>query len=299
MTNKKLRIGVVGFEGGWSSEALADWVEKRTGFRLVIDLADVVAHLHRRELLYRGHNLCEFDALIVKKVGKEYSPDMLDRIELLRFAEACGVKVFSRPASLLRMLDRLSCTMTLTAGEIPMPPTVIVEDPEQAVEAVHQFESAVFKPLFSTKARGMRVLRSHDTDLQSKVRAFRELNPVMYIQKMVDIPGKDLGIMFLGGEYVGTYARVSGRESWNTTTKSGGHYEAHDPSEEIIELARKAQSLFDLSLTAVDVVETAQGPMVFEVSAFGGFRGLRESGGIDIAGKYVDYVLAQLKDLAT
>lgn len=294
MTNKNLRIGVVGFEGGWSSEAIADRVKERTGFRLIVDLADVTAELHKKALLYRGHNLCDFDALIVKKVGKEYSPDMLDRIELLRLAEACGVKVFSKPESLLRMLDRLSCTTTLVSGDIPMPPTVIVEGVGQAVDAVHQFEAAVFKPLFSTKARGMCVIKADDPQLAENVRSFKAANPVMYIQKMIDIPGKDLGVMFLGGEYVSTYARVRGQAAWNTTTKSGGHYEAHDPSPEIIELARRAQALFNLTLTAVDVVETSSGPMVFEVSAFGGFRGLKEARGIDVAQRYVDYVIGQV-----
>jgi ribosomal protein S6--L-glutamate ligase len=46
--------------------------------------------------------------------------------------------------------------------------------------------------------------------------------------------------------------------------------------------------------TAVDVVETADGPMVFEVSAFGGFRGLKESRGFDVAQRYVDYVIHEL-----
>ena len=45
----------------------------------------------------------------------------------------------------------------------------------------------------------------------------------------------------------------------------------------------------------MDVVETADGPVVFEVSAFGGFRGLKESQGIDVAGKYVQWVLRQLQ----
>ena len=36
------RIGVVGIPGKWSTEALADALEARTGFRLVIDMADVV-----------------------------------------------------------------------------------------------------------------------------------------------------------------------------------------------------------------------------------------------------------------
>ena len=42
------------------------------------------------------------------------------------------------------------------------------------------------------------------------------------------------------------------------------------------------------------MAETEDGPVVFEVSAFGGFRGAKEGLGIDIADRYVDYVLKQL-----
>ena len=59
-------------------------------------------------------------------------------------------------------------------------------------------------------------------------------------------------------------------------------------------MAHRAQALFDLDFTCVDVVETAEGPMVFEVSAFGGFRGLQEACGVDAAGAYADHVVHTL-----
>ena len=49
-----------------------------------------------------------------------------------------------------------------------------------------------------------------------------------------------------------------------------------------------------MDFTTVDVAETADGPIVFEVSAFGGFRGALEGAGIDAAAAYSDYALARL-----
>ena len=49
-----------------------------------------------------------------------------------------------------------------------------------------------------------------------------------------------------------------------------------------------------MDFTTVDVAETPDGPIVFEVSAFGGFRGALEGAGIDAAGSYTDYVIAKL-----
>jgi len=290
------KIGVVGLPGKWSTETLADAVEASTGMRLVIDMSNVALDLDGRKLLYGEHDLCELDALIVKKISREYSPNSIDRLELLRVAEAQGVRVFSPALSMLRLIDRLSCTTTMANAGIPMPPTLITEDTARAEAAVQHYRSAVFKPLFSTKARGMVVIDADDPESQriEQIKDFHTSNPMMYIQKKMDLPGQDLGLVFLGGEYLGAYARVSEGSSWNTTIHHGGRYAAAEPDTSWIEIAQRAQALFNMDYTTVDMAETEHGPIVFEVSAFGGFRGAKEGLGINVAERYVDYVLKQV-----
>lgn len=295
----KLKIAVVGIPDRWSTETLADAVEAKTGFRLVIDMAKVTHDLLTNQLQYCGHNLCELDAIIVKKISAEYSPNTLDRLELLRVAEAHGVKVFSGAENMLRLVDRLSCTVSLRNGNIPMPETMITEDSDAALAAVKQYGEAVFKPLFSTKARGMCVLSAKESDkhLIKSIEAFKADNPMMYIQRKLNLSGQDVGLIFLGGQYLGAYARIAGdKKAWNTTIHSGGHYAPYTPSDKIIAIAQKAQSLFQLDFTTVDVAVIDEGPVVFEVSAFGGFRGAKEGTGIDAANLYVNYVLDKLEE---
>jgi ribosomal protein S6--L-glutamate ligase len=198
---------------------------------------------------------------------------------------------------MLRLINRLSGTLTLRQAGIPMPETLVTEDVESACRAVQRYGEAVFKPLFSTKARGMCVISADQSPqaLHDEVAAFQRNNPMMYLQRKVELPGRDLGMVFAGGNYLGTYARVpQDGGTWNTTIHSGGRYEAYTPSPELVELATRAQAPFELDFTTVDVAETPQGPIIFEVSAFGGFRGAREGAGIDAAGAYLDHVLSQL-----
>ena len=285
------RIGVIGIPGGWSSECLADALGNITGFRLLIGMENAALDLEKGTVCASGQDLMELDGLIVKKIAAEYSPDVLDRLEMLRFLELKGLPVFSKPSSILKLIDRLSCTVTLAAHGLPMPETTVTENVEEALEAVERYGRAVFKPLYSTKARGMRIIEA-GPEARASIEEFRASgNPVMYLQKMLPPLEQDLGVTFLGGRYLATYARQSGNGSWNTTKHSGGRYVAHEPSPEIVELARKAQSLFDMSFTCVDVAETAEGPMIFEVSAFGGFRGLQDACGLDAAKAYAQHVL--------
>jgi len=293
-----IRIGVIGLLGKWSTEVLADEVETKTGFRLVIDMQQVRLDLATGALLYqddqqREHNLCELDGLMVKKISSSYSPNTLDRLELLRIAEQAGVRIFSPALNILRLIDRLSCTVTMRNHQIPMPPTSITEDVDAALAIVQDYGEAVFKPLYSTKARGMQVLNASQPEsvLRQQIEEFRSSHAMMYIQKKLALPGQDLGMVFIGGEYIGTYARVLQSDAWNTTIHSGGAYAPYQASAELIDLAYRAQQPFDMDFTTVDVAESEIGPVVFEVSAFGGFKGVKEGMGMNAAQLYVDYAL--------
>lgn len=292
------RIGVVGLPGKWSSEVLADAVHARTGFRLLVDMQKVCLDLQGGRLIFADQDLCELDALVVKKITAEYAPDTLDYLELLRMAQARGVRVFSDPERILRLINRLSCTVSLAAAGIPMPETRITADPVAACDAVEAFGQVVLKPLFSTKARGMQLLSADDgrSAIERQVQEFHAGNPMMYIQKRKALDGCDFGMVFLAGEYLGSYARVGGEASWNTTILHGGKYEPFEADAQLIDLGRRAQAPFALDFTTVDVAISEDGPVVFEVSAFGGFRGAREGIGIDAAGLYVDHVIAGLAE---
>ncbi|MBU2237158.1 MAG: GAK system ATP-grasp enzyme [Gammaproteobacteria bacterium] len=291
----KLKIGVIGIPGKWSTEVLADRLEERTGFRAVIDMSQVELRLDTHQLMFQDLDLMTLDGLIIKKISEVYSPATEDRIHLLSYAERAGVRLFSPTASVGNLVNRLSGTLALQQGNIPMPKTRITESPEQAFTTVREFGSAILKPLYSTKARGMIMLTKDDSDefVRNALVEYRHSQPIYYIQQTVKLDGRDLGMVFVGGEYLCTYARVGNKDSWNTTINSGGKYEMFEPDAELIELGRRAQSCYDLSFTTVDIALTDQGPVVFEVSAFGGFKGALEGCDIDAASVYADYILQE------
>ncbi len=300
-----MRIAVVGIHGGWSSECLADAVAEVSGERILVDMDHARLDLAAGSLLCpdaggRTIDLCAVDALCVKKVAGGYAPHMIDRLEMLRVATARGVRAFSDPGRILRLVDRLACTVTLRAAGMPMPPTTISEDENEALDAVRAYGRAVLKPLFTSKARGMALVDAEALDageLRAAIGGFKAANPVMYIQQAVDLHGQDLGVCFLAGEYLGTYARRKADGSgaaWSTSTVSGGRYAVFDPPADIVELARRAQVPFGLDFTCVDVALTEAGPYIFEVSAFGGFRGLLAARGIDVARLFAAHVAREL-----
>ncbi len=281
---------------GWSSQKLAAAVAARCDAGPVIELSSMRLDLERGSAGNSECDLLDFDALIVKKLGHSYAPELLDRLEILHYVHERGVPVYSRPRTLMRLIDRLACTVNLRLAGIPMPPTLITESIDDAANAVREMGRVVLKPLYTSKARGMELLDAGARDLREHLVAFQASgNPVLYLQKYFSIARHDLGVVFLGGEYLACYSRVRQGDAWSTSTTRGGKYQPYDPPAEVIEIARRAQAVFDLAFTCVDVLETDEGPMVFEVSAFGGFRGLLEANGIDAAERYVDWVMREIE----
>lgn len=294
---KQLNIGVVGLENGWSTSLLMDALEKKTGNAIFLSSRDLCLDFHQGVYECKGYNLLDLDAILIKKLDEVYSPSMLDQLEILAHLERKGVKIFSKTESISRLINRLHCTLLLQEANVPMPPTVITQNMEEAANAVERLESVILKPLYSTKARGMQMIHSQDGKIEEQLCNFKNAgNDLFYIQQKIDLPGRDLGVVFLGEEYLGTYARVGNDDSWNTTIHDGGKYASHESSDEILAIARRARDAFGLEFTCVDVAETSQGPVVFEVSAFGGFRGLTEGLDIPIAKLYVEHVLKKLEE---
>lgn len=290
------RVGVVGVPGGWSTESLAAAFGRRTGYARVINPSGIVLDVSGGLARCGDTALEELDALAIKKIGTTYHPRMLDRLSLLDHLHGRGLAMFSRPARIKHVLDRLSCTLALRSAGVPIPPTVVTEDPGEATAAVEAFGAAILKPLYTSKARGMLVVRAGERVRESVVEHQAAGHSMLYVQKLLPLPGWDLGLAFLGGDFICCYARVAHDSAWNTTTNSGGKYRPYDPSEELIEVARRAQAPFELDFTCVDLAVLDDGPVVFEVSAFGGFRGLWEACGVDAAGLLADYILKRLSN---
>ena len=200
--------------------------------------------------------------------------------------------MLSSPDRLHVAVNRYRMTCELVRAGLPVPPTTITEDLHEAADAVGRFGTAVLKPLFTSKGRGMRRLEP-TRDLRGELESHRDggLGP-FYLQRFVKHPGRDLGVAVLHGRCIGAYWRVGGAEQWMTTILSGGRYEKAEIAPETAAMAAAAARHFGLVFTGVDLIEGSDGRFsVLEVSAFGGFRGLLNGCGVDAAPMLAEVVL--------
>jgi ribosomal protein S6--L-glutamate ligase len=295
-----VNIAVVGQPGAWSTERLADALRAAGAGAGVVDLAACSLRLPDRRLFHRGEPLEKVDGAVVKKLGDTADGwGVQERIGMLRHLEASGVPVLSAPDRLHVAVNRYRMTCELVRAGLPVPETTVTEDIDEAAAAVERFGSAVLKPLFTSKGRGMRRLEP-SRELRAQLESHRDdgLGP-FYLQRFVKHPGRDLGVAVLDGRCIGAYWRVAAADHWMTTILSGGRYEKADLDPETEAIAVRAARHFGLVFTGVDLIEDFDGRFsVLEVSAFGGFRGLLNGCGVDAAPMLADLVLRQIERAA-
>jgi ribosomal protein S6--L-glutamate ligase len=86
--------------------------------------------------------------------------------------------------------------VTLKAADIPMPPTTITENLDAALKTVANYGEAAFKPLFSTKAKGMVVIRD-ETGAQSRIEKFATVRlHSLPINETLSKPSKSIPSLF-------------------------------------------------------------------------------------------------------
>ena len=295
-----MNIAVVGQPGAWSTARLADALRAAGALVGVVDLAACSLRLPDRRLFHRGEPLEKLDGAVVKKLGDTADGwGVQERIGMLRHLEASGLPVLSAPDRLHVAVNRYRMTCELVRAGLPVPETTITEDVDEAAASVKRFGSAVLKPLFTSKGRGMRRLEP-SRELRSQLESHRDdgLGP-FYLQRFVKHPGRDLGVAVLDGRCIGAYWRVAAADHWMTTILSGGRYEKADLDPETEAIAVRAARHFGLVFTGVDLIEDADGRFnVLEVSAFGGFRGLLNGCGVDAAPMLANVVLRQIERTA-
>jgi ribosomal protein S6--L-glutamate ligase len=285
-----MKLAVAGIPGAWSSERMAQALAELGHEAFVFPTSALMHDLATGAVTAGEADLGTVDAVVVKKLGAQADAALRLRLHALRALEARGIRAFNRADVIDVAMDRYRMTMVLAAAGLPLPRTIAVHSAEALPGAVAALGDCVVKPVYTSKGRGMLRVQSAadlgalDADAAS----------CWIAQQFVDAPGRDIGATVIGGKFAGAFYRVARAGEWMTTTDAGGRYEPCELSPVGIGYAERAAQAFGLDYTVVDLVEQAGDFLLYEVSAFGGFRGLREACGVDAASLYAAHVAREL-----
>ncbi|MEM0232478.1 MAG: RimK family alpha-L-glutamate ligase [Candidatus Nezhaarchaeales archaeon] len=236
----------------------------------------------------------ELSIAIVRPIGRCSVDECFFRIDLLHKLERAGLPIVNKPSAIEKCMSKFTALSLLEEHGLPVPKTVVTENPIEALKAYYEFgQDVVVKPLYGS--RGFGIARVRDEDVAKRVLSdLHFLRHVLYVQEFIQHGGRDIRVFVVGGEVIASMQRVS--SGWKTNIALGAKPVPLTPDEQLLDLASKACEVLGCEVAGVDIIESpSSGYLLTEVNSQPGWMGLQAVTKVNIAAKIVRYLISKAK----
>lgn len=268
---------------------------KRRGHQIeVLDTARFTLLLEhgRPNLLYKDQPLKVFDA-VLPRIGASIT---FFGTAVVRQFEAMGVYCLNCAESIVDARDKLRCTQLLSRHDIGIPPTSFVRTPKQFLHAIDMVGGApvILKLLQGTQGVGV-ILAENIKVAQAILETLRSARQNVLIQKFVsESKGRDIRAFVVGDRVVAAMRRVAQGFEFRSNVHRGGITQKVTLDATYMGTAIRAAHVLRLDVAGVDMLEGKDGPLVSEVNACPGIKGLENATNVDVADAMIQFLEAQL-----
>lgn len=247
---------------------------------------------HLPDLQYRGRPLDDFDA-VLPRIGASIT---FFGLAVVRQFEQMDVYTPSPSNGIANSRDKLRAIQILSRHDVAIPATTFVRDREDVLPVIERVGGApvVIKLLEGTQ--GIGVILAPDTKVaEAVIETLQSARQNVLIQRFIaESRGRDVRALVIGDRVVAAMRRVAKGDEFRSNVHRGGTVEAVDLDAEFQRVAVQAAQIMGLRVAGVDMLESADGPVVMEVNSSPGFEGIERATELDIAGAIVDYVATQV-----
>jgi len=207
--------------------------------------------------------------------------------------ESAGMHVVNSSQALMASEDKIWTHASLVKAGLPTPPSVLAYDVESALKAAETLGyPVVVKPVRGSWGRLVNLARDEE-ELRGIVEhrmLMGDHYKVIYLQKYIEKPNRDMRVFCLGGAIVAGIYRIS--RHWVTNTARGARAEPLSISSELEEMALRACEVLGVEFGGVDIVEDPrEGYMVLEVNGVPEYRNTVRVTGVDVSKRLVEYLV--------
>ncbi len=281
--------------GGWHTEQLCRALAVRGHEGKVLPYEGVVARFGSGaapSFVAAGDDLASCGAVLARIIPAGSLEQIIFRMDALHALEERGIPVINSPRAIERTVDKLWTTAILQHAGLPVPETVVCENPEAAITAFRALGDVIVKPLFGSMGLGM--VRVTTEEMAFRVfRTLETLRSVYYLQRAIDHDGCDVRAFVVGGRVIGAIERSA--PGWKTNLARGGRARAVTLPAAHVESALTAAKAVGADYAGVDLLPARDGTVyVVEVNGIPGWRGLQEATSLDVAGAIVEHLLGRM-----
>jgi ribosomal protein S6--L-glutamate ligase len=180
----------------------------------------------------------------------------------------------------------------LSRHDIGLPPTVYTRQAEHVPDCIEQVEGppVVVKLLQGTQGIGV-VLAESTMAASSVIEAFHGLEQNILIQKFIrEANGSDIRALVVGRKVVAAMKRQAVPGEFRSNIHRGGTSKKIRLPADFRRTAVAAARVLGLTVAGVDLIESAEGPMVMEVNSSPGLEGIEKTTGVDVADAIIEHI---------
>lgn len=210
-------------------------------------------------------------------------------ISVARHFRLKGVPCLNEPDAIAIAKNKLACLQLLMAKHVPTPETALFRFPGNIRKIVQRMGGppVILKTLRGSQGAGVILAESYEA-VESMLDTLWTLGEDLMVQRFVaEARGRDVRVFVVGGEVVAAMRRVAQGTEFRSNIHRGGVGEEVTLSPAQNRIALEAAAAVGLRVCGVDLLESADGPLVLEVNASPGFQALEATTGIDCAGLIV------------
>lgn len=267
----------------YSTRRIVDACRLR-GFEVdVLDTLRFSALIEHREplLYYADRPVARYDA-IIPRIGASVT---LPGTFVVRQFERLGVVSLNSARGIQLSRDKLNAIQVLAGEGVPVTPTAYACGNSGVTCAIERLGGApvVVKLLEGTQGIGVILAESTKT-AEAIVETLRSKKQNVLIQRFVrESRGRDIRAFVVGGQVIAAVRRIAQGDEFRSNLHRGGRAESIVLDAEHEQIALDAARVMELDVAGVDLLESADGPLVMEVNSSPGLEGIETATGIDAA----------------
>lgn len=218
-----------------------------------------------------------------------------------RLLERAGLRLFNR-AQAVEVCDDKMLTHIALAGIVPMPATIpaplcytagapLSEELLGRVEELLGYP-VVVKECYGSLGKGVYLAR--DRAQLREIASRLQGKPHLFQKYIAESAGQDLRVIVIGGRAVGAMRRIS-QGDFRSNAELGGRGETARLDPAVAAICERAAQALGLDYCGVDLLFSADGPLLCEVNSNAFFGTFERVTGINVARLYAEHIVNTMK----
>ena len=233
------------------------------------------------ELRFMGEKLTGFDA-VIPRIAASHT---FYGLAVLRQFEVMGVYPLNESVAIGRSRDKLRSLQLLARDGVGLPVTAFAKDSTRTDDVIEIAGGApvVIKLLEGTQGIGVMLGETHKS-ARSVIEAFHGANIAILVQSFIkEAEGRDIRAFVVGRRVVATMERSGAAGDFRSNLHRGGTAKMAVLTALERTTALKAARSMGLNVAGVDMLRSANGPVVMEVNSSPGLEGIENTTSVDVA----------------